>query len=106
MIEPVMSAARELLKKAPWPQSCWMMNSRIMKKAAGIASASVSQYDTERLKYISTQVPTYMIAAVDSCQMLRVVSGLRYGASRAPQKGVTGACVGSGMGIADGPPVV
>jgi len=42
-IEPTMSAARVDRKNAAWPQSCWMMNRRIRKKAAGTARSRVSQ---------------------------------------------------------------
>ena len=36
---PTQSLAARWRKKAPWPQSCWIMNSRTRKPAAGTASS-------------------------------------------------------------------
>jgi hypothetical protein len=40
---PTQLLAARLRKKAPWPQSCWMMNSRTIKPAGRTASSKVSQ---------------------------------------------------------------
>ena len=39
---PTQSFASRWRKNAPWPQSCWIMNARTMKPAAGTASSSDS----------------------------------------------------------------
>ena len=43
MQRPTQSRAALEWKKEPWPQSCWIMNRRIMKPAAGTARSRVSQ---------------------------------------------------------------
>ena len=74
---PTTSAIFVDLKNEPWPQSCCTMKSRTSMKAVGTASASVSQYETRRLKYMSTQPSTNSTAVLASCQMLRFGSGRR-----------------------------
>ena len=48
MHRPTQSRAVLLLKNEPCPQSCWIMNMRIMKPPVGRASSSVSQYPTSK----------------------------------------------------------
>ena len=43
MTRPTQSFARRWRKNDPWPQSCWIMNSRTRKPAAGTASNRPTQ---------------------------------------------------------------
>jgi hypothetical protein len=43
MTRPTQSLAERPAKKVPWPQSCWIMNRRTRKPAAGIAISNEAQ---------------------------------------------------------------
>ena len=50
---PSHSFAARLRKKAPWPQSCWMMKMRTIRPAAGSARARLSQGEMPPAQYIA-----------------------------------------------------
>ena len=52
VMKPTMSLALCERKKDPWPQSWKMMKVRMSRPAASPESASVNQYDTDKLKYM------------------------------------------------------
>ena len=86
MQRPTHSRAACERKKDPCPQSCWIMNSRIMNPAVGSASRIVSQYPTSRLRMVAYQNATKGIAEVSSWRTLAPVFGPQYGFSMVFQK--------------------
>src|SRR5205823_14272351 len=57
------------------------MNTRTRNPAVGIASASVSRYDTSRDRYITTDSARYGTTEVARSKRLRARRGRAYGAS-------------------------
>ena len=78
---PTQSLAALLLKKLPWPQSCWIRNSRSMKPAAGIIRAIDSQMLIDCASQASTQSAMNGTPVTAISKMLRHMSGSRYLAS-------------------------
>src|SRR5688572_7377407 len=79
MHRPTQSRAVREWKNEPWPQSCWIMNMRIMNPAVGNAMRTVSQYPTSRLRSASHQKKRNGMTDVRSWPTLRRVSAPTYG---------------------------
>src|SRR6185295_12470509 len=69
------------LKNEPCPQSCRMMKMRIRNPAVSTPNASVSQYDTSRLRYMRYHRMRYGPNEVMICETLRRTSETWYGAT-------------------------
>src|SRR5436190_13382128 len=69
------------LKNEPCPQSCRMMKMRIKKPAATTAKASVSQYETSRLRYMRYHRMRYGPNEVMIWETLRPTTETWYGAT-------------------------
>src|SRR6476620_8716603 len=70
--------ARCDLKNEPCPQSWKIINARVRRPPAGNASASVIQYEYDKLTYIRVSNTKYGIKVLATCQRLRCRLGFWY----------------------------
>ncbi len=74
---PTQSLAVRLRKKAPWPQSCWIMNRRTTNPAAGTISTAAHQKPCSSANQAATHSPASGVMLTTISQMLRSRLGSR-----------------------------
>ncbi len=77
MTRPTQSFALRWRKNEPWLQSCWIMNRRTRKPAAGTAISSATQSDHVHVAQASAHIAINGTTVITISKMLLAVFGSR-----------------------------